>query len=634
MGTSLDEAFLASLLNEIENSHERVILVLDDYHVVRSPRVHEAIELLIARLPPTMHLVLATRSEPPLPLARLRASGELNEIRSIDLQFSEDEAAGLAARDRRRRDRGNRCRSPAGTNRRVGCWDSASPVCHARPQGCPRAFIDQFAGNDRHVVDYLGSEVLEDLPRPLRRFLLRTSVLDQLSAPLCDAVTGEHNASDLLPELERSNAFVVPLDSRREWFRYHHLFAELLRHELARAEPDLIPALHRRARRLVSARTGASRKRSCTPPPRVRVLGPPRWSARVGATFSNGAASRRCPSWLDRLPEERVLGDPRLCLIRAWVAINVGQLDDLDLWVAAAERCSSNGAPGWSAERGRGRHRDASVHRALHVRRRGRRDRGSEARAGARGGTPSPWRTVGCPVLGLALFWSGAHDDARTTLEAAAVAAADADNRIAVIHARDASRRSTRSVVSGIELQQLCKQVQRLAEAQGLGEHWATAMAEATRARLEPRPDIAQAAAQHAVTVSRQGMARMETAYGLVTLAEIQSSGGAPADDVVRDARKTVCTCPDPGILAPMATRMTRYSSGGHEPSMVPSSELTGRELDVLRLLGVALTHREIARTLYVSANTVKTHTRNVYSKLGVSSRLQAVERARQLGLL
>ena len=255
MGTSLDEAFLASLLNEIENSHERVILVLDDYHVVRSPLVHEAIALLIARLPPTMHLVLATRSEPPLPLARLRASGELNEIRSIDLQFSEDEAAGLL-----RGIVGSEIEPDDVARLRARTEGWAAGLCLAglsmRGREDLRAFVDQFAGNDRHVVDYLGSEVLEDLPRHLRRFLLRTSVLDQLCAPLCDAVTGEHNASDLLSELERSNAFVVRLDSRREWFRYHHLFAELLRHELARSEPDLPPELHRRAGSVVPATRG------------------------------------------------------------------------------------------------------------------------------------------------------------------------------------------------------------------------------------------------------------------------------------------------------------------------------------------------------------------------------------------
>jgi LuxR family maltose regulon positive regulatory protein len=234
----------------------------------------------------------------------------------------------------------------------------------------------------------------------------------------------------------------------------------------------------------------------------------------------------------------------------------------------------------------------------------------------------------------LSLFWSGAHDDARTTLEAAAAAARDADNRIAVIHASGCLAALDAECGERHRAAQRCERVQLLAEAQGLSEHWATAIAEATRARIETRPEIARAAAQHAVMVSRRGMARIEAAYSLVTLAEIQSRTGTAVHDVVRDARETVATCPDPGILASMTSRLTRYVPERPRQDVAAPSELTARELDVLRLLGVALTQREIARTLYVSANTVKTHTRNLYAKLGASTRVEAVERAHQLGLL
>ena len=228
-------------------------MCFDDYHLIENGQIHEPVELLIERLPATAHLVIATRSDPPLAMSRLRARGQLTEIRAADLRFSLSEAAdflndviGLRLNED----------EVARLHDRTEGWAAGLQLAGLSLKGREdhREFIESFAGDDQQIVDYLGSEVLDSQPAVLREFLLRSSILDRLAGPLCSAVTGIAEAEALLRRLERENAFVIALDSKREWYRYHHLFAELLRHELAHSAPALVPELHRRAACLVRRR--------------------------------------------------------------------------------------------------------------------------------------------------------------------------------------------------------------------------------------------------------------------------------------------------------------------------------------------------------------------------------------------
>jgi LuxR family transcriptional regulator, maltose regulon positive regulatory protein len=240
------EAILTALLNEITTLPDQFVLVLDDYHVIDAKPVDMALTYLVEHLPPQMHLVIATREDPLLPLARLRARGELTELRAADLRFTPSEAAeflnsvmGLTL-------------SPgdiAALEDRTEGWIAGLQLAALSMRGredIPE-FIRAFTGDHRYILDYLVQEVLTRQPEPVRSFLLQTAILDRLSGSLCDAVTGQQKGNVRLEALEHGNFFVVALDDTRHWYRYHHLFAEVLSVHLLAEQPDQVATLHRRA---------------------------------------------------------------------------------------------------------------------------------------------------------------------------------------------------------------------------------------------------------------------------------------------------------------------------------------------------------------------------------------------------
>jgi LuxR family maltose regulon positive regulatory protein len=240
------EAVVATLLNDLATLPEDLVLVLDDYHAVESIEVHESMLFLVEHLPAPLHLVIASRADPPWPLAGLRARGELLEIRAADLRFTGDEAAAYL------NDAMGLELAPteiAVLEGRTEGWIAALQLAALSLQGRadPSAFIAGFAGDDRFVVDFLVDEVLGRQPDDIRTFLLETSILGRLGASLCAAVTGRSDAKATLEGLERSNLFLVPLDDRRHWYRYHHLFGDVLRARLTDEMPGRAAVLHRQA---------------------------------------------------------------------------------------------------------------------------------------------------------------------------------------------------------------------------------------------------------------------------------------------------------------------------------------------------------------------------------------------------
>ena len=240
------EAVLATLLNDLDRLPTDLVLVLDDYHLVETPDVHGAMTFLLEHPPRQLHVVLATRADPPLPITQMRVRGQLAEVRAADLRFTPAEAAaylngtmalGLTDGD------------VAALEARTEGWIAALQLAALTLQGRDdaSAFIAGFAGDDRYIVDYLAEEVLARQPAEIRDFLLQTAILERLTGPLCDAVTGRGGGTATLLALERANLFLVPLDDRRQWYRYHHLFADVLHIHLLDERPDLVSALHRRA---------------------------------------------------------------------------------------------------------------------------------------------------------------------------------------------------------------------------------------------------------------------------------------------------------------------------------------------------------------------------------------------------
>jgi LuxR family maltose regulon positive regulatory protein len=240
------DAALAALLNDLETLPHDLVLALDDYHVIESPEVHEGMAFVLEHQPPQLHLVIVTRVDPPLPLAQLRARGRLVEVRAEELRFTPDEAANYLneSMDLRLSDD-----DVAALEGRTEGWIAALQLAALSLQGRTdaSAFIAGFAGEDQYIVDYLAEEVLSRQPADVRDFLLATSILERLTGPLCDAVTGRTAGKATLIALERANLFLVPLDDQRRWYRYHHLFADVLQAHLIDERPDEVAELHLRA---------------------------------------------------------------------------------------------------------------------------------------------------------------------------------------------------------------------------------------------------------------------------------------------------------------------------------------------------------------------------------------------------
>jgi LuxR family transcriptional regulator, maltose regulon positive regulatory protein len=335
------EVTVTSLVNDLVALPAPGLLVLDDYHLVRAPDVHAAVAFLLDHLPPTLHLVVAGREDPPLPLPRLRARRQLTEVRAADLGFDVEEAAALLGAGMGLRLA--EAQVAALVDRTEG-WVAglqlAGLALRDRPD--PATFVAGFAGGHRLVADYLMAEVLDRQPPSTRRFLLATSVLDRLCAPLCDSLLAPEAAGDsqgILEELERANLFLVPLDDERTWYRYHHLFADALRARLAReAGADAAASLHRRAgdwfgregllpEAIGHALAGDAAEDAAT---WIEALTP--------SMFATMSIHQRLAAWLAALPEPVARARPLLCLAQAWLLIHRVELQPAAAWLDAAAR--------------------------------------------------------------------------------------------------------------------------------------------------------------------------------------------------------------------------------------------------------------------------------------------------------
>jgi LuxR family maltose regulon positive regulatory protein len=638
MGADPVQVVLPTLLNDLDTIASPMVLILDDYNLVVNRAVHEQVAFVIDRMPANLRLVLATRSDPILPLARLRASGDLVEMRSDDLRFGPTEAAHLL-NDVLGLDLANA--DIQLLHRRTEGWAAGLYLAALSLTGRrdAAAFIRTFAGDNRHIVDYLMAEVLDNQPPKLRSFLLHTSVLARLSGALCDAMLQTSGSASVLEQIERENLFVVPLDMSRSWYRYHHLFGELLRAELQRSEPDLVAGLHRRAADWFEAEGLVDEA--------VRHLvaaGDIAASADMIAADwvneFNGGGLSTVSSWLDLLPDEFVRQDPRLSAARAWIALNVGQFDDAHLWIEAFEAGSADTDDGSL---------DAQLIalREVHAFKTG--DVAAALEAARRVITLDledalQARSAASCIYGAALYFSGSIDEAHATFRRAVQLAEKIGDRRRRIYAL--GYLALIAAESG-ELQDAEHHIRRATGAgteSTAGEHFVNAIVSLAAATIfEMRGDrsAAAAAAQLAVSLARNGAGILEVAKALVIRAEIlQDLGDHEAAAASRnDAGALLRGSVDTEIAQTVLTAARRSKAVGvavsprdHRDTV--AEELTAKEREVLRLLATRLSRREIGQRLYVSLNTVKTHQRALYRKLCVENRAAAVTRARELGLL
>jgi LuxR family maltose regulon positive regulatory protein len=634
----LTQVVLPQLLNELAASGDDLLLLLDDYHLISSSTCHRTLGFFIDHLPANVHVVLSTRVDPPLSLARLRAGGALTELRIADLGFTDVEAASLL------RDAMGLDLTPQAVQRlweRTEGWAAglvlAGLSLRGRPD--PEPFIASFEAGHRHVVDYLGSEVLASQPEPLRAFMVRTSILQRLSAPLCDAVLEAEDSGKLLAELEQANLFLIALDDHREWYRYHHLFGQLLGLELAEQEPELAPSLHRRA--------AAWYQEAGDVEAAIHHAAAGGELAQAGALIARNwlAYARRgriatVQRWLDGLPDAFIMTNPPIALLAAWVGglCNV-PMPEIERWLAAAEVGDDQGPlPAGMPSIAFG----VSLVRAVNTFD----DVGRSLRAARRvieaaGRRPSESYWMGAAALGRSLYLSGDAAEARATLgEVAAHSPAPDQQPFVVVNTM-----ALLSLLAGEDgdderAMALAGQAMAAADAQGVRYDPLTGVAYIALGRATARRGGLAEAEQllvQAIHVLPSNSYSVQYAQAVVELAGVRHARGDSdgARAALDEARRLITTFTDPGMLPALLDRTERVlgrPASRRRPSATEA--LTDRELVVLRLLATTLSQPEIAQELYVSVNTVRTHIQGIYRKLGVASRKEAVAAAREQELL
>jgi LuxR family transcriptional regulator, maltose regulon positive regulatory protein len=623
-GTSVEEVFVPLLVNELSAMPQRLVLVLDDLHTVSDERIHRSLISFVERLPATVHLAVATRSDPPWPmLPRLRVRDQMVEIRSGQMRFSEREAgsylAGLGLE--------LAAEQVVSIRQRTEGWAAGLQLAGLSLRDNPAAHGAAPTGDDRHIADYFAAEVLDRLGAEERRFLLRTSILERMCGPLCDAVTEGDGAAELLADLERRNLFVVALDRQRRWYRYHHLFADLLRTRLAAEDPGAEPRLHRRAAQWLASEGAIAEAIG-----HAIAAGDDRLIAELVAdhwlTFFNRGWLATVHRWLGSLSPDLVESEPRLWLARTWTAMDLGRVDEVADWL---ERAPEGDA--W-----------VGVLRALRLLKLG--DAGGAARAAPAGESddeaPDDFRsTVAALVAGMAAYWRGRHAEAQTNLARAADAALATGNALARQYALGyLALEAAESDGPSAGRDVLAEPIVDVAGEPRVGEHFTAMMrhlALGRAAELEGRLTEAERELARANELSRRGAGVLERAAAALGHARVLAALGSrdAARQRVTHAEELLARCADPGILA-RALAQAERTPGLAAPRAPagPGQELSERELGVLRLLHSELSLREIGAELFVSLNTVKTHTRNIYLKLDAAGRDEAVARARELGLL
>ena len=624
----------AQVAEALEAIDRELVIVLDDYHFIKESASHASIASFLELMPPGVQLAVVSRQDPPLTVGRLRANGDLLELRADELAFRLDEVDALM-----------------NATLRLDLTPEALALLHARTEGWPaivalagrslrdrddrEGFLERFGGSNRFVVDYLSEVVLDELDSDRRSFLLGTSILERMSGELCDAVLDREGSTQLLAELEKEDLFLSPLDERREWYRYHSIFREFLYRELMLRSPERVPELRRRAfdwlagERLVDD--------ACHQALAAQEYGQ---AARLVSANWLSLAGPEAPGtilgWIDEFPKDVLRADAPLCVARAWLLRLAGDHPgslhaSRDALAAEWSGPLPDGAASVEAA--------ASLLRASFVGN----DVGEQLRAARRGleleadGT-AVWQTVARVLLGWACYLADDPLEARPLVEQAAE---DAPELEMWMTASDA-----RSVLAAIALaegepdvaEQHALAALEVAETRRLSGLSHLALAQVVLGRvLADRGELDEAdrVLTQALERVRARQDTLPVAECLLALAPVRRALKRPdeARELLAEAACIIEGSVDPGILR-RRLEETTVILGRQIRRTSEADELTDRERDVLRLLDERRTKREIGAALFLSYNTIHSHTKSIYRKLGASSRQDALARARELALI
>ena len=619
------------LASSLRTSPEPFVLMLDDLHELRSPACHDVLGVVLSGIPHGSQVVSASRTEQPH-LPRLRASGDALEFGPSDLAVDAAGAEQIFSKEQ------------------VNLTPQEAALVTGRTEGWPAglylaALIAKasngealsVAGDDRYVADYLYRESLMQLPEPTQQFLRRTAVLDQLSGPLCDALLGGLGASEQLRTLEASNLFLVPLDRRRGWYRYHALFREFLLGELRRVEPDVVAKLHLRAADWYESNgspalalehlLNTSESDRC-----VQLL-----TSLVLPSFEDGQLST-LQRWLAALGDPAIESHPPLAVMAGWIAVMTGQTAEAQRWAAIIDAASYDPVPMDGS---------ASFESARAMLRAAICSTGPEqmmadaSLAVAAEATWSPWRDTALYLLGEAHLLAGDLEQAIAAFEESSALGAALGN-------------TDNLVLSESELAVLTMDRGRWAAAD---EHLERALAAIDEHGMHDYPTSVLAFAEAARLALHQGnrkqmdreltramRARPSLTYVLPYLAVrarlqlakvyLAMADQTTARHLLREIDDVLLHQPALGILVQEVSEFREVVVSDAQVGISGGSPLTPAELRLLPYLQTHLTFREVAERLFVSRNTVSSEVGSIYRKLGVSSRSDAVERATAIGLL
>jgi LuxR family transcriptional regulator, maltose regulon positive regulatory protein len=642
------ETVLTSLINEIGSMQREVVLILDDYHMIDTTPVHEAVGCLIERLPANMRLVINTRIDPPLPIHRLRARGQLTEIREGDLRFTNEETRsfleGILHTSISNDD-------IAALESRIEGWVAGLQLLALSVQGAQdiHQYIRTFSGSHRYIMDYLTEEVYNQQPHHIQEFLLQTSVLERLSGPLCDFLLqgivparSERNeppsAQQMLEYLDRANLFLIPLDDERCWYRYHHLFATLLRLRLRLSHPNEIPGLKQRASHWF-ADNGFVDEAIHYSLAADDHQGAARLVEQHGLDLLNKGALSNLLEWLNRLPGEIVLERPWLCVYLSWALLLTGKLQDIGNYLEAAEtgKIDSKGADDLRGHIAAIRAYASAMH--------GEADQAIRLATEAFNLLPEDnlsVRSVVAFVLGGVYYLRGNLPRALESMEEAGRIGERAGNihlaAAALNAAGDLLRRQgdldeaekvyARALKSGMS-----SSGRPLPIAAGVY----SSLAELHLARNKLKD--ARQFAMMGVELAKQwgNVDSLASSYLALGYTAQMEGDHAEAQRVLEEVKRLAAA----HSLSPgFGDRIAAYEASSRPGPSVrddegfPIETLTKRELDVLKLMAKGCSNPEIAAELIIALGTVKAHTSSIYRKLGARSRTEAVIKAGALGLL
>lgn len=628
---------LPGLVNELASLPEPITIAFDDYDLITEPGCHEQLEFLLSHLTQQAQIALTARADPPLRLARLRARGDLTEIGIPDLRLTPAEAGSLL---RTLSDVELSPHATAELVERTEGWPTGIYLAALSLRGLPDPsdFVQRFTGSNRYVWDFLAEEVINRQPEDIRGFLRHTSILGRLTARLCDAVTELSTSREMLGVLDTGNLFLIPLDDRRKWFRYHHLFAQMLRSQLAETEPDLVPVLHRRAsqwhRQWGSADEAISHALAAGDEDAAVGLIAQHWPAYV-----DSGRIALLSSWFRQLGDARISANPLAAHCAAWSAALNGEPESARRWLPVIEAGQSPeplpdgmrslqfsaallmGTFGFTGLR---HMRDAAAH-AVEL---------EEDPA-------SPWYSLARVSFGASLYFLGDHAAAKDMLERALVHESPISRvrllayAFLCIVALEQGRPRQAQVLAHAARDIEANETYGLA---GAPQGSYAAMALGAVLASQGRPAEARAEFERALRARRRlpGLSPWVTLEILLWLAPVLQDLGdtAGAGAMLAEARAVLTAFPE-GADAQLdrLERLERRLDA--QGQAVPAAgQLTSREEAVLRSLRGSLSLREIGEELYISPNTIKSHTRAIYRKLGVSSRHDAIRRAQERGIL